>query len=72
MTRPSHTKRSYQRRPGIISAARELGCSYGHLRMCVAGDRQSEKLLARFRAWKRQQRTARNSQPETTQPTPTR
>jgi hypothetical protein len=52
MTRnSSSTKRSYRRRPGLIQAARDLGVSYGHLRMCVAGVRQSASLMLRLAAW---------------------
>jgi hypothetical protein len=59
MTRQSSTKRSYRRRPGLIQAASELGVSYGHLRMCVAGVRQSRKLISNYRAWQADQRAAK-------------
>jgi len=45
------TKRSYQRRPGLLQAARDLNVSYGHLRMCVIGVRQSNSLMRRLDAW---------------------
>lgn len=53
MTRQSPAKRSYKLRPGLIQAARDLGVSYGHLRMCVAGVRTSVSLMARLAEWQR-------------------
>lgn len=43
-------KRKYQPRPGIKQAAELLGVSYGHLRMCFIGVRQSKSLMARYHA----------------------
>jgi predicted nucleotidyltransferase len=45
-----HTsKRQYRRWPGVITAAAELGCSYGHLLMCVKGIRRSRSMMERYR-----------------------
>ena len=59
MTRQSSAKRSYQRRPWLVQAARDLGVSYGHLRQCVVGVRKSRKTLSKLRTWKKAQRTAK-------------
>ncbi|MFO1487847.1 MAG: hypothetical protein U1F65_05155 [Verrucomicrobiota bacterium] len=53
--RKSSKKRTNQRRPGLIAAAKELGCSYGHLRLCVAGQRVSVSLMTRYEALKAEQ-----------------
>lgn len=53
----ANTKRSYQKHPGVMQAARDLGCSYWHLRRVVNGERESKSLTKKFRAW---QRTHRN------------
>jgi hypothetical protein len=45
-------KRKYQRRPGLKETAEQLGVSYGHLRLCVAGERDSHSLLERYSALK--------------------
>lgn len=33
-----------------MAAAAQLGCSYGHLRMCLKGIRRSWSLMERYRA----------------------
>jgi hypothetical protein len=51
MTRET-AKRQYRRWPGVMAAAAELGCSYGHLLMCIKGIRQSRSLMIRYQALK--------------------
>jgi len=48
-------KRKSVLRPGWFSAARELGCTYSHLRRVLLGERESKSLLARYNALKREQ-----------------
>lgn len=59
MTGNSAIKKLRRKRwPGLKEAAKQLGVSYGHLRLCVAGERASRSLRNRYRAWKNQHRTA--------------
>lgn len=51
-------QQKYVRRPGLVTAARDLGCTLSHLRRVVIGERESRSLLRRYRAWKKQQRAA--------------
>lgn len=51
-------RRIYRRRPDLGAASAALGCDYSHLRRVVIGERKTP-LLARYRAWKRQQRAAK-------------
>lgn len=62
-SKPSKTKRTKQQTriarfgrrapkvPGARIAARDLGCSPGHLHHVVTGSRRSPGLLARYQAW---------------------
>jgi hypothetical protein len=42
-------RKIYQRRPGIVAAAKSLGVTYSHLRRVVAGERPGRNLLARYK-----------------------
>lgn len=56
MTRKTtNLKRRNKRWPGLKSAAETLGVSYGHLRLCASGQRESKSLLSRFHALKSRQ-----------------
>jgi len=57
MARKKANRKPYQRRTGMQVAAIQLGVSYGHLRRCVIGERQSRSLLSRYRALKSTQQT---------------
>jgi hypothetical protein len=47
-------KRKYIRRPGIVDAAKALGCSVSHLRrVVITKERSSRSLLERFREFKK-------------------
>jgi hypothetical protein len=49
MARLSGKKRRYQWRPGLVAAARKLGCEYSHLRRVVIQERRSKSLIRRYR-----------------------
>ncbi len=49
-------KRKLISRPGLLEAAAALDTNYSHLRRVVIGERKSRSLLARYRAWRKQQR----------------
>jgi hypothetical protein len=58
MTRKTASlKRKNQRWPGLRDAAKALGVSYGHLRLCLVGQRVSNSLLARYHALQSSQKT---------------
>jgi hypothetical protein len=59
-------KRRNKKWPGLKEAAKQLNISYGHLRLCVARERDSRSLLNRFRAWKRERATPIPTKPITT------
>lgn len=42
------SKRDYRKRPGLKAAAKQLGCTYQHLRLCVIGQRKSHSLMQRY------------------------
>ncbi|HLX69448.1 MAG TPA: hypothetical protein VKV04_07465 [Verrucomicrobiae bacterium] len=46
-------KRAYRKRPGLSEAAKQLGCTYQHLRLCVIGARSSKSLLKKYHALQR-------------------
>jgi hypothetical protein len=46
-------KRKLKRRPGLMKFCRDTGTGYSHARRCIAGERQSKTLLAKFRAWQK-------------------
>lgn len=48
MARQLAKKRSCRRLPGVMAAARELGCDYSHLRRVVLGLRESRSLMKRY------------------------
>ena len=45
-------KRRYQRRPGVMAAALELGITYSHFRRVLTGERRSQKILRKLRTMK--------------------
>lgn len=63
MTRKVKPKHRWQRRPGLAKAARDLGVSYGHLRMCVIGVRTSVSLMNRLAEWQKNNSTAEPIKP---------
>ena len=52
MARQCVNKRRYQRRPGVMAAALELGITYYHFRRVLTGERRSQKILRKLRAMK--------------------
>jgi hypothetical protein len=44
----ANPRRRNQHWPGLRDAAKALGVSYGHLRLCLVGQRESKSLLARY------------------------
>ena len=50
-----HAKRKQVRRPGLVEAAREFGCTLSHLRRVVIGERASRRLTKRLTAWRARQ-----------------
>ena len=42
-------KRGYIRLPGLMAAAKDLRCTYSHLRRVIRGERSSRSLMARYR-----------------------
>jgi hypothetical protein len=40
----------YRKWPGLKAAAKRLGVSYGHLRLCLLGESQSPRLVSRYQA----------------------
>ena len=50
-TAPHQSASPHVRFPGASIAAQELGVHRGHLHRVLTGERQSRKLLARWKAW---------------------